>query len=108
MLSQHFTSLYRYTMTRAYNAAYAHIASSVGPDSDVLDCGASNGWTFDLLLKRCELTPGQYRGIEWDARYVEEGRNRGLNIMQGDLTMGIPVETGCIPVSTHCLFWNIC
>lgn len=94
MLSQYFKSLYQHTMSKAYNAAYEQIASSVGSDSAILDCGANNGWTLDLISKRCKLAPSQYRGIEWNARCVEEGRNRGLNITQGDLNMGIPVESG--------------
>ena len=81
-------------MTRAYDAAYGQIASSAGPDSAILDCGANNGWTLDLILKRCSLAPSQYHGIEWNSRCVEEGRNRGLNITQGDLNLGIPVESG--------------
>lgn len=92
MFSQYFKSLYQYTMSRAYNAAYAHIATLLRPDSTILDCGANNGWTFDLLSSRYGLLPGQYQGIEWSARCVEEGRNKGLNITQGDLNMGIPDE----------------
>jgi SAM-dependent methyltransferase len=94
LLSQYFKSLYQHTMSRAYSTAYDYIASSVGPDSLVLDCGANNGWTFDLIRERCELAPNQYHGIEWNARCVEAGRNRGLNIIQGDLNMGIAGADG--------------
>lgn len=94
MLNRYFKSLYQHAMSRAYNAAYEHIASSVGPDSAILDCGASNGWTLDLILNRCELVPSQYCGIDWNARRVEEGRTRGLNIIQGDLNKGVPGEGG--------------
>jgi len=80
-------------MSRAYNAAYEHITSSVDPDSAILDCGANNGWTFDHISKKCEIERSQYRGIEWNARCVEEGRNRGLDITQGDLNIGIPFES---------------
>lgn len=90
MLSQYFRSLYQQTMSGAYDAAYEHIASTVGPSSVVLDCGANNGWTFDLISKRCQIAAHQYHGIEWNARCIEEGRNRGLNISQGDLNRGIP------------------
>ena len=94
MLNIYLKSLYQHAMSRAYDAAYAHIASSVGPDSSILDCGAATGWTFDLIQKRCGLLPSQYRGIEWNTHSVDEGQNRGLNITQGDLNMGIPAENG--------------
>lgn len=118
LLSRYFKSLYQRTMSRAYNAAYEHIASSLGPDSTVLDCGANNGWTFDRISIRYKLSPGQYRGIEWNVRCVEEGRNRGLNIVQGDLNTGIPDEGGtyscvyALSVLEHllnpCRFLNEC
>lgn len=81
-------------MKRAYNAAYEHIGSSLCADSAILDCGAGTGGTFDLISNRYGLSPSQYRGIEWSSRRVEEGRNRGLNIVQSDLNMGIPDESG--------------
>jgi 2-polyprenyl-3-methyl-5-hydroxy-6-metoxy-1,4-benzoquinol methylase len=86
-------SLYQDTMRRAYSTAYQHIASSLTPGSDVLDCGASSGGTFDAISKRCEFVPSQYSGIEWNTRCVEAGRSRGLNIVKGDLNMGIPHES---------------
>lgn len=89
MLNQYFKSLYRHTMHRAYETAYGRIASSLRPDSLILDCGAHNGWTFDVLAGKCPITPAQYRGIEWNARCAEEGRNRGLDIAHGDLNRGI-------------------
>lgn len=76
-------------MSRAYSTAYQHIASSVTAESAVLDCGANNGWTFDLISKRCALASNQYTGIEWNAHCVEEGRKRGLNITESDLNTGI-------------------
>lgn len=76
-------------MSRAYSTAYQYIASSVDADSFILDCGANNGSAFDLLSKKCELAPHQYSGIEWNAQCVEEGRNRGLNIVEGNLNLGI-------------------
>ena len=59
----------------------------------VLDCGAHNGWTFDLISKKCALEPRQYVGIEWNEHCVEEGRRRGLNITKGDLNVGISHES---------------
>jgi 2-polyprenyl-3-methyl-5-hydroxy-6-metoxy-1,4-benzoquinol methylase len=92
LLREYFRSLYQDAMMRAYSTAYQHIASSVTADSAVLDCGANNGWTFDLISRRCELARHQYTGIEWNAHCVEEGKNRGLNITRGDLNIGIPHE----------------
>jgi SAM-dependent methyltransferase len=83
-------------MNRAYETAYEHIASSIGPNSVVLDCGANTGWTFDLISKRCRIAPDQYHGIDWNAGCVEEGRNRGLSITQGDLNKGIPHKSGAV------------
>ena len=93
MFSGYFKSLYRDAMDRAYDTAYEHIASSVNPDSVILDCGAYDGWAFDLISKKCNLAPGQYSGIEWNAHYAEQGRNRGLDIRQGDLNTGITGES---------------
>ena len=76
-------------MHRAYEAAYRHIARCADREAAILDCGANDGWAFDILAERCGITPSQYRGIEWNARCAEEGRKRGLEIAQGDLNEGI-------------------
>lgn len=90
MLSAYFRSLYRHTMSRAYEAAYGYIAQASGPQAAFLECGASDGWSFETLARRLGITPRQYRGIEWDAASVERGRARGLDIVQGDLNRAIP------------------
>ena len=92
MIARYFRSLYQDTMARAYEAAYAHIASSIPPEGSVLDCGAHNGWIFDVLAKRASLAPAQYHGIEWDVPSAEAGRRRGLDIAQGDLNKGVSAE----------------
>ena len=94
LLSRYFRSLYQRTTHKAYDTAYARIAATIDSHSVVLDCGASGGWTFDALSKRCRIKPEQYRGIERDIRCVEDGRKRGLNIALGDLDRGIPHESG--------------
>ena len=76
-------------MGRAYEAAYGHIAGCSGPGAAILDCGANDGWAFDVLARRCGIAPGQYRGIEWNAKCAEQGRARGLEIAEGDLNQGI-------------------
>ncbi|MDR3220970.1 MAG: class I SAM-dependent methyltransferase, partial [Candidatus Accumulibacter sp.] len=93
MLTKYFKTLYQDTMSRAYSTAYQHIVASLSVDSAVLDCGANNGWTFDLIAKMCDLSSHQYTGIEWSAPAVEDGQRRGLNITKGDLNNGIPHES---------------
>lgn len=90
MLSGYFKSLYQDTMQRAYEAAYRHITQSSAPDAAILDCGANDGWAFEILKERCGITPAQYRGVEWNARCVQSGRARGLDIVQADLNQGLP------------------
>lgn len=92
MVRQYFKSLYQHTMNRAYCTAYDAIAASIAANSLVLDCGANDGWTFDLIKQRCELSPSQYHGIEWNAHSQMEAVARGLNVVQGDLNKGLPQE----------------
>lgn len=93
MIGSYLRALYQSTMARAYEAAYAHIASSIPPQGRVLDCGAHSGHVFDVLAARMPLAASQYRGIEWDAAGAEAGRKRGLDIAQGDLNRGIPADS---------------
>jgi SAM-dependent methyltransferase len=90
VFSKYFKSLYQDAMHRAYETAYGHIERCCGAEAAILDCGANNGWAFDILAERCGVTRRQYRGIEWNARCAEEGRARGLDIAHGDLNQGIP------------------
>lgn len=80
-------------MNRAYDTAYGHIASSIDTNSLVLDCGANNGWVFDIISKKAKLAQTQYVGIEWSTPYIQEGQSKGLNITQGDLNKGISHES---------------
>lgn len=93
MLRQYFKSLYLDTMKHAYDTAYEQIASSIDRDSLVLDCGANDGWVFDIISKKVKLTPAQYSGVEWSPPDIQKGQIRGLNITQGDLNKGIPHES---------------
>ena len=92
MIRGYFKALYQDTMQRAYAMAHQDIAGSITDASVILDCGANNGTSFGLLAKRCELSPSQYFGVEWNQAAVDEGRSQGFNITQGDLNMGIPHE----------------
>lgn len=92
MLKKYFKSLYQDAMGRAYSTSFKYIASTVSDDSLILDCGANNGWTYDILSKESKLAPHQYVGIEWNLKCAEEGRARGLNIISGDLNSKINIE----------------
>ena len=89
VLKPYFESLYLRTMKRAYGTAYGHITASIDPQAAVLDCGAGNGWVFDLIAAQSPLARDQYRGIEWNDKAVQEGQSRGLDIAHGDLNRGI-------------------
>jgi SAM-dependent methyltransferase len=92
VFNRYFASLYKDTMDRAYETAYESIAGTVTPDSLVLDCGANEGCTFDIVSKRSGLARTQYRGLEWNAALAERGRTKGLDIATCDLNRGIPFE----------------
>lgn len=77
-------------MRRAYDSAYRRIAESLNGDARVLDCGAASGHAFDVLARSRGIRPAQYRGVEWNAESAARGRNRGLEIVQGDLNRGVP------------------
>jgi len=89
LLGSYFRSLYQRTMREAYDTAMGRIASSILPDSVVLDCGAHEGWAFDRISKISGLKPEQYRGVEWNMASVENGQQRGLAIEHGDLNQKI-------------------
>lgn len=90
MLTAYLKNLYQRTMREAYNRAGTEIASALQPGGKVLDCGANNGWMFDTLAKQVNIDPSRYSGVEWDRMKAEEGRQRGLDIKQGDLNRDLP------------------
>ena len=90
MLNVYFKNLYQRTMREAYAKADAEIASALLPGGEVLDCGAYNGWMFDTLVKEAHIDASRYFGVEWDKVKVQEGRQRGLEIVQGDLNRDLP------------------
>lgn len=94
MLHKYFKALYQDTMSRAYSAAHEHIAASISSDSILLDCGANDGRTFELLRNKYGLLPKQYRGVEWNQTLVQRGQGKGLDITQGDLNRNLIYETG--------------
>ena len=67
MLSGYFKTLYRDTMSRAYSTAYEHIATTINADSALLDCGASDGHTFDVLRSEYGLLVVNRPGFPGDS-----------------------------------------
>lgn len=72
-------------MNKAYGLAQKEMAKCLQSGGECLDCGANNGRMYDYLEKEIGLGKEYYYGIEWNKKNVEQARNRGLDIMQGDL-----------------------
>lgn len=94
MIRDYFRRLYRRTMREAYARATDEIVACVRPGAAILDCGANNGYMFDILSGRGPLSVSQYHGLEWDAESARAARSRGLDVVQADLNQGIPYESG--------------
>ena len=92
MLNRYFATLYKDAMGRAYSTAYAHIASSLDSNGAVLDCGAGDGHTFDVLASKYGLESRQYKGIEWSEKLVLRAQSKGLDIARGDLNRALPFD----------------
>lgn len=92
MLKSYLTGLYQRAMQEAYGTAYREIVASLDGGGRVLDCGAGDGWIFDLLKRRASLPSSRYTGIEWDPGSVSRAQQRGLDVSQGDLNNGLPFE----------------
>ena len=82
-------------MGEAYSTAHTEIMQALQNDGKCLDCGAQNGFKFDLLKQRVGLDRDLYHGIEWNTQMVEAAKAKGLNVIQGDLNKNIsfPDET---------------
>ena len=100
MLKQYFRNLYQRTMQEAYSRAHDEIVLALQDDGKCLDCGAHAGHKFDLLHQRIGLDKSRYYGIEWDESSVQAARNKGLNIVQGDLNKDMAYQNE----SYRCIF----
>lgn len=85
MIEKYFKALYQRTMRESYSVARTAIAEALHDGGDCLDCGAHAGHEYELIRQQFALEPNQYHGIEWFAEAVEAGRDKGLDIVQGDL-----------------------
>lgn len=79
-------------MAEAYACAEREIIASTKQEGDLLDCGAHSGHTFDRLNRSHTFDKTRYHGIEWHPDHVAVGRDRGLDILQGDLNRPLPFE----------------
>jgi SAM-dependent methyltransferase len=94
MLARYFRNLYQRTMSEAYDLAVDEIAGSLAQGEKVLDCGAHSGSKYETLSEKVDIKKEHYYGIEWDSDAVNEASGKGLNIIQGDLNMGLPYPDG--------------
>ncbi len=76
-------------MQEAYGRAQDEIVKALQDGGSCLDCGAHTGHKYDLLYEKIGLDKSKYNGIEWNADVVQEARNKGLNVFQGDLNKKI-------------------
>ncbi len=89
MLKKYFESLYERTMREAYSRALGEIVSILSKGGSCLDCGAHGGEKFEVLAQKAGLQKHRYHGIEWSSPVVALARQKGLNVVQGDLNQSM-------------------
>jgi len=90
MLKSYFRGLYQRTMQEAYSLARREMVHSLQDGGKCLDCGAHDGHEFGILQGMMGLDRDAYCGIEWNEAQALDARNRGLNVVHGDLNRDIP------------------
>ena len=85
MIEKYFRALYLRTMHESYSLARNAIADALQDGGNCLDCGAHGGHEYEELKQLVALEPSRYHGIEWHAKAAAAGRDKGLNIVHGDL-----------------------
>ncbi len=100
MLKKYFKSLYQRTMQEAYSRAHNEIVNTLQDGGTCLDCGAHSGQKFDLLNKRIGIDKSRYSGIEWNVNVAQKARDKGLNVLRGDLNKNME----CQDESYKCIF----
>lgn len=85
MLKKYFKNLYQRTMHEAYSRAHDEIVKALQAGGACLDCGAHLGHKYDMLYERIGMDKSRYHGIEWNAELAHQARDKGLNVIQGDL-----------------------
>jgi SAM-dependent methyltransferase len=81
-------------MYASYSLAFREIADALICGGHCLDCGASNGRSFEKINKTVHLDTSRYHGIEWDKPAVQQAHLKGLNVVQGDWNRKLPFEDG--------------
>lgn len=79
-------------MRQAYGHARESILATRGPDWKILDCGAHDGSNYSALNQISPVDRAAYCGIEWSAEHARQGRDRGLDVREGDLNKPMPFE----------------
>ncbi|MCU0858713.1 MAG: methionine biosynthesis protein MetW, partial [Pontiellaceae bacterium] len=77
-------------MRVAYATAIKEIGLTLANGGRCLDCGAQSGQTYDVLCREIPLSLQRYFGLEWNHDSIRPARQRGLNIIQGDLNAPLP------------------
>jgi SAM-dependent methyltransferase len=72
-------------MQEAYSLAHARIVDALQDGGNCLDCGANRGGKFAYLQQAMGLEQQRYHGIEWNADVAKIARDKGLDVVQGDL-----------------------
>lgn len=94
MLHSYFKTLYQRTMKKSYALAFKEIANALIDGGHCLDCGASEGGSFNRINEYIKLDKSRYNGIEWNEEAVNKAQNKGLKVVHGDLNGKLPFEDG--------------
>jgi len=91
IISTYANSLYQDVMRRSYHHARVDALNSLTPGGICLDCGASGGGQYQRLREISHsISPENYVGIEWDSDCALLARQKGLDIIRGDLNRSLP------------------
>ncbi len=110
LLENYFKNLYQRTMKVSYGKAQSAITEAMQNGGNILDCGCSNGHTYDQLSSLTHIDPKHYYGVEWSEKLVSISRKKGIQVTQDDLNDILPYEDGmfrcvfALSVLEHLLF----
>ena len=91
IISAYANSLYQDVMSRSYHQARVDALEALPPGGKCLDCGAGSGGQFQRLREISHsISPQNYVGVEWDSDSVSLARQKGLDVIRGDLNQNLP------------------
>jgi SAM-dependent methyltransferase len=93
-LQKYFIELYEHTKTRLYQDARRRIAASLSSGGYCLDCGAGGGHQLQYIKAFIDLPQKNYFGIEWGDQSLARAKQKGLQVVQGDLNRNLPFDSG--------------